>query len=63
MLPSLKIKLRELLLAGLPMYSLRPFSEEEHADLVKIYKDQEDIQAKEKALQKLLMHQIDGRYL
>ena len=61
MLPSLKAKLRELLITGLPVYALRPYSEDEVAGLIKEYKDQEDLPAKEKALQKLLIHQIDGR--
>ncbi len=63
MLPNLKTKLKELLIAGLPMYTLRPFTEEKVAELVNDYKNQIELEGKEKILQKLLVHQIDGRYI
>lgn len=57
----MKAKLKELLVTGLPMYSLKSFSEEEVAALVQEYKNKDETQGKEKLVLKLLIHQIDGK--
>lgn len=58
---GLKDDLRKFLTEGALLYSIRPYTPEQLAELVTKYKEEQDPNNKEETLIELLVHRIDNR--